>query len=159
MRKWKRLAAAVAAAALTACGGGNSIGGLDAEAAFVIQLTQAAEIPAPRPTTASGAAQIVIYPDRVDYEISGSSITGVTMAHIHTGAVGVAGPIFATLLSQPSSPSGTINGVIVSGSFTSANLPSGVTLQSLKDLLLSGNSYVNVHTSANPQGEIRGQIR
>ena len=144
---------------MVACGGGNSIGGLDAEAAFVIQLTQAAEVPAPKPTTASGAAQIVIYPDRVDYDITGSSITGVTMAHIHSGAVGVAGPIFVTLLNQPSSPSSTINGTIVSGSFTSTNLPAGVTLQSLKDLLLSGNAYVNVHTSANVQGEIRGQIR
>ena len=33
------------------------------------------------------------------------------------------------------------------------------TLQALKDLLLSGNSYVNVHTTLNMQGEIRGQIR
>jgi hypothetical protein len=64
-----------------------------------------------------------------------------------------------TLLSQPSSPSGTINGLIVSGSFTASNLPAGVTLQALKDLLLSGNSYVNVHTTLNMQGEIRGQIR
>lgn len=144
---------------LAACGGGTSIGGLDAEAAFVFQLTQAAEVPPPSPTTASGAATVVLYPDRVDYEITGSSITGVTMAHIHSGAPGVAGPIFVTLLNQPSSPSGTINGVIASGSFTSSNLPAGVTLQSLKDLLLSGNSYVNVHTSANQQGEIRGQIR
>ena len=159
MKQWKRLVAAAAAAVLTACGGGNSIGGLDAEAVFVIQLTQAAEVPAPAPTTASGAAQVVIYPDRVEYEITGSSITGVTMAHIHSGAPGAAGPVFVPLLNQPSSPSGTINGVIVSGSFTSSNLPAGVTLQALKDLLLSGNSYVNVHTSANIQGEIRGQIR
>lgn len=159
MKQWKKLIGAVATAAIAACGGGNSIGGLDAEAAFVIQLTQAAEVPAPKPTTASGAAQIVIYADRVDYEITGSSITGVTMAHIHTGAPGVAGPVFVTLLNQPSSPSATINGVIVSGSFTSSNLPAGVTLQALKDLLLGGNSYVNVHTSANVQGEIRGQIR
>ena len=141
------------------CGSGGSIGGLDAEAAFVFQLTQAAEVPVPTPTGASGAAQVVIYADRVDYEVTGASITGVTMAHIHTGAAGVAGPIFVTLLNQPSSPSGTINGLIVSGSFTSSNLPAGITLQALKDLLLSGNSYVNVHTTLNMQGEIRGQIR
>jgi hypothetical protein len=144
--------------AVAGCGSGGSIGGLDAEAAFVIQLTQAAEVPVPTPTGASGAAQVIMYPDRVDYEITGS-ITGVTMAHIHIGAPGVAGPIFVTLLNQPSSPSGTINGLIVSGSFTSSNLPAGVSLQALKDLLLSGNAYVNVHTTLNMQGEIRGQIR
>jgi hypothetical protein len=155
----KGIAKVTAVLLLAGCGSGGSIGGLDSEAVFVIQLTQAAEVPAPTSTTASGAAQIIIYPDRVDYEITGSSITGVTMAHIHSGAIGVAGPIFVTLLNQPSSPSGTINGVIVSGSFTSSNLPSGVTLQALKNLLLSGNAYVNVHTSANMQGEIRGQIR
>ena len=144
---------------LAACGSGESIGGLDAEAVFVVQLTQAAEVPSPKPTAASGSAQVVLYPERIDYEITGASITGVTMAHIHNGAPGVAGPIFVTLLNQPSTPSATINGVIVSGTLTSANLPAGVTLQSLKDLLLGGNAYVNVHTSANPQGEIRGQLR
>lgn len=144
---------------LAACGSGESIGGLDAEAVFVVQLTQAAEVPVPKPTAASGSAQVVLYPDRIAYEITGASITGVTMAHIHNGAPGVAGPIFVTLLNQPSTPSATINGVIVSGTFTAANLPAGVTLQSLKDLLLGGNAYVNVHTSANPQGEIRGQLR
>jgi hypothetical protein len=39
-----------------------------------------------------------------------------------------------------------------------ANLPAGVTLESLKTLLASGNAYVDVHTTANPAGELRGQI-
>ncbi|HZK78459.1 MAG TPA: CHRD domain-containing protein, partial [Gemmatimonadaceae bacterium] len=82
----------------------------------------------------------------------------VTMAHIHNGAVGVAGPVVVTLFA-PGTPTGTINGVLVSGSLTSTNLPSGVTLESLKALLLSGNAYINVHTVANPGGEIRGQLK
>lgn len=34
----------------------------------------------------------------------------------------------------------------------------GVSGDSLKKLLLSGNVYVNIHTTLNPGGEIRGQI-
>lgn len=159
MKHWTRRAAALTTVALASCGGGTSIGGLDAEAVFNIALTQSAEVPVPKATTASGSALLVIYPDKIDYEVTGSSIIGVTMAHIHNGAAGVAGPIVVTLYNQPSSPSGTINGVITSGTLTLANLPAGVTLESLKTLLKSGNAYVNVHTTANPSGEIRGQIK
>ena len=92
--------AGVSLLVVAGCGGGSSIGGLDAEAVFVFPLTQAQEIPAPKPTSASGTAQVVLYADKVDYEITGNSITGVTMAHIHTGAAGVAGPIYVTLLNR-----------------------------------------------------------
>ncbi len=151
----------VLAAALTAlagCGGGSSLGGLDAEQAYTITLTQAQEVPAPKPTTASGIAEIVVYPESVEFQVFGSSITGITMAHIHSGALGVAGPVVVTLF-LPSSATGAVNGMFASGSFTAGNLPDGVTLASLKALLLTGNSYVNVHTTANSSGEIRGQIK
>ncbi len=155
--KCKYLLPALLVAALSACGGGSSIGGLDAEATFRFALTQSAEVPAPKPTTASGIAQLIIYPERIDYELTGTSIIGVTMAHIHNGVPGVAGPIVVTLYNQAAS--GAINGVFAKGSLTSANLPANVTLASLKTLLLSGNAYVNVHTTANPAGEIRGQVQ
>lgn len=157
MTQSMKILAVLAAFTFTSCGGGSSIGGLDAEATFRFALTQSAEIPAPKATTASGTAQIVIYPERIDYELTGNSIIGVTAAHIHSGAVGVAGPIIVTLYNQPAS--GTINGVFASGSLTAANLPAGVTLASLKTLLLSGGAYVNVHTTLNPSGEIRGQVQ
>ena len=54
---------------------------------------------------------------------------------------------------------GAINGVFVKGSLNSTNLPSSVTLASLKTMLASGNAYINVHTTANPTGEIRGQVK
>jgi len=80
------------------------------------------------------------------------------MAHIHNGAPGVAGPIVVTLYSNVAQPT-TPNGVFASGTLTDANLPAGVTIASLKTLIASGNAYVNVHTTLNPNGEIRGQIR
>lgn len=149
---------AAAAVVATGCGGGGTTGGLDVEQQFTVALTAASEVPAPRPTTATGVADIVVYEDRVDFQIAGSNISGVTMAHIHNGAVGVAGPVFVTLFA-PASATGAINGVIASGTLNSTNLPSGVTLAALKALLASGNAYVNVHTTANPSGEIRGQLK
>ena len=153
-----RLMAIAALAVAAGCGGGSTIGGLDAEAVYNVQLTQSAEVPTPKPTTASGTATIVVYLDRIEYEVRAQSIIAVTMAHIHSGAVGVAGPVVVTLFNQlnnPVSPSG----VFASGTLTDTNLPAGVTVASLKTLLASGGSYVNVHTTANPNGEIRGQIR
>lgn len=149
------LAAVVAATA--SCSSGNSTGGLDVEQSYIINLTQAAEVPAPKPTSASGAAEILVYPSRIDFQLSAINITGITMAHIHSGAVGVAGPVVVTLF-LPGSPTGNVSGVFAVGSLDASNLPSGVTIDQLKALLLSGKAYVNVHTVANPTGEIRGQL-
>lgn len=155
--KFPQLAVLAAAFATAACGGGSSTGGLDAEAVYTISLTSAAEVPAPKPTTASGSALVILYPESIEYQVNGTSLIGVTQVHIHSGAAGVQGPVIVTLLSQAAG--GTVNGTLVKGQLSAANLPAGVTLESLKTLILSGNAYVNVHTQANPSGELRGQIR
>ena len=97
------------------------------------------------------------YPDRIQYEVGAQLIPAVTAAHIHSGAPGVIGTQIVTLFSttSPISPAGSFT----SGSLLAANLPAGVTLESLKTLLASGNAYVDVHTTANPGGELRGQIK
>lgn len=158
MAHFRRMTVGVAALVATACGGGNSIGGLDLEASYNIALTSAAEVPLPKPTSASGTAQLAVFPTKIDYQLSATAITGITMAHIHNGAPGVAGPVVVTLF-QPSAPTAAVDGVFASGTLTAANLPAGVTLESLKALLVSGNGYINVHTTANQPGEIRGQIK
>lgn len=70
--------------------------------------------------------------------LSGSA----TAAHIHTARKGVAGPVTVPLCAPCASP--------VSGS-------SMLTADQMRDLL-AGKQYVNVHTTKNPGGEIRGQI-
>lgn len=150
------LAAVVAAAA--GCSNGTSIGGLDVEHSYIVDLTQASEVPTPKPTSASGIATVLVYQSRIDFQLSAINITGITMAHIHSGAVGVAGPVIVTLF-LPGSATGNVSGVFAVGSLDASNLPSGVTLDQLKALLISGNAYINVHTVANPTGEIRGQLK
>lgn len=144
--------------AVAGCSSGGTIGGLDVEQNYTIALNSGNEVPTPKATLATGTVDIVVYASRIDWQLAATNISAVTMAHIHNGAVGVAGPVVVTLF-NPGTATGAINGVFASGSLTSANLPAGVTIESLKALLLSGNAYVNVHTTANPSGEIRGQVK
>jgi hypothetical protein len=101
------------------------------------------------------------------------------MAHIHKGAQGTNGPI-AVWLFPGTAPvpglqgQGRVDGILVEGAFTAADLvnqaTTGITtLEELMAAIDSGNAYVNVHTNdgvapANtgpgdyPGGEIRGHI-
>jgi len=88
-------AAAVALAA--GCNSGNSTGGFDVDRSFNIPLTTTEEVPTPKPSPATGTAEVVIYPQEIQYRLSATSMMNVTMAHIHVGAPGVAGPIVAGL--------------------------------------------------------------
>jgi hypothetical protein len=150
------LAAIIALAA--GCSGGSSTGGLNAERTYTIALTSSQEVPAPKPTAATGTAQLIVFASQIEFQLSATNITGITMAHIHSGAPGVAGPIVVTLF-LPASPTGSVNGSFASGTLNATNLPAATSLDALKTLLASGNAYVNVHTTANQSGEIRGQVQ
>jgi hypothetical protein len=155
--KARMLMMALSLAAIGGCGGGESTGGLDAEATYVIQLTTSEVVPAPNPSSATGAAAFIVYADRIEYQVAAQTIIGVTAAHIHSGAPGAAGPSIVTLFttSSPISPVGPF----ATGAILEANLPAGVTLTAVKTLLASGSAYVDVHTTANPNGELRGQVK
>jgi hypothetical protein len=91
-------------------------------------------------------------------------IENVTMAHIHLASAGNNGPVVLWL--YPQAPpaqliSGLFEGMLASGTRTSANLVGPLTGQDLSvliDAMIAGGTYVNVHTSQYPGGEIRGQI-
>lgn len=84
---------------------------------------------------------------------------GVTAGHIHVGSIGVAGPVVcnATL---PIGASNDFDFTIFCDA-TNISLRSAQGINSIDDFLqtlVGEGAYVNIHTSANPAGEIRGQL-
>jgi hypothetical protein len=68
--------------------------------------------------------------------------------------------VIVSLFSGPQK-AGSFTGVLAKGAITEADLTgpmAGKTFQDLAAMVLAGQTYVNVHTVANPNGEIRGQI-
>ncbi|MGA7369223.1 MAG: CHRD domain-containing protein [Nitrososphaeraceae archaeon] len=97
----------------------------------------------------------------MSYEITAQSIEEVTAAHIHMGKNNENGPVVFTLF-DPDTPTGEINGRLVSGTINVQSLEGpleGKQISDLVDLFDRGDAYVNVHTQTNPNGEIRGTIQ
>lgn len=122
---------------------------------FSATLTGAAERPNPVTTGATGSATVVYTPSTssFSYTLTVSGITGVTAAHIHGPATVEQAAGVLVPLTEPTTAS-------VNGTFTAADLTAAAgSVDNLLALLRSGSAYVNVHTAANPGGEIRGQLR
>ncbi len=86
-------------------------------------------------------------------------LKNVTSAHLHLGVAGVNGPIVVDLLGGETPKSGKFKKL--NGEFTSEDLTgpfAGMPLDALVAEMEAGNIYVNVHTTKNPSGEIRGQV-
>jgi cell division septation protein DedD len=96
---------------------------------------------------------------RLDFALNVKKITGVMQAHLHLGPAGVNGPIVAYLFDAPT-PTGTVNGLLARGTIRLADLvgPLAGNWSGFVNAFLAGGLYVNVHTVAHPEGEIRGQI-
>ena len=146
-------------------GGGcddDDITGIFEDAEFEASLTGAAERPDPVTTDATGDAFFDLDDTTFRYLIEVEDITDVTLAHIHNGDANTAGPIVVELFNADGNPvSFTDRGDLIESTFTAADLQAGggiTTLVGLLDAMEAGTVYVNVHTTANPSGEIRGQI-
>lgn len=150
------VAAVLAAPALSAPQGGS----------FTAILSGGEEVP-PVATQASGQAVFELSDDgtMLKYKLTVANIENVNMAHIHLGAAGTNGPIVVWL--YPSAPPpvlkpGITTGVLAEGTITAENLIgplAGKPLSALVDVMKAGDTYANAHTTQNPDGEIRGQIR
>ncbi len=95
----------------------------------------------------------------------------VVQAHIHFGASKTNGGVMVFLCggAKPACPaSGTVSGVLTAADVSvlpasngDSVIPQGIEpgdLAGMLEAIRSGHSYVNVHTSRFPSGEIRGQV-
>ena len=128
---------------------------------FLAILSGGEEVPA-NTSTARGIALFHLDEDgsTVHFTLVVANIQNVVAAHIHTGAVGVNGPVVVPLFSG-SAGGGRVQGSLAEGTFTAS--------EELLSSMANGGTYVNVHTNdgvapANtgpgdlPGGEIRGQV-
>ena len=108
-----------------------------------ITLSGDQEVP-PVKSAGAGTGTIVVGADKsVSGSVTTTGITG-TAAHIHEAATGKNGPVII-----PLTKSGDTYAVPLGAKLTDAQFAS----------FQAGNLYVNVHTAANPGGELRAQLK
>lgn len=109
-----------------------------------LKLDGSEEVP-PVKSSAKAKGEVVVKPDRtVSGQITVSGFTP-TVAHIHNAPAGKNGPVIVTLKKTSDS------------TFV---VPDGAKLNEAQyAAYLAGNLYVNVHSVANPGGEVRSQIK
>ena len=145
MRRW--IAGAMGVATLGAVGGAVTAG-VAAGGSTTIAATLTAKKEVPKPVGSpkgTGSFTGTIGPKRVlHWRLTFRGLTSAPAgAHIHLGRRGKAGPVAIVLCGRVCrSP------VAGRATLTAAQLTA----------IRSGGAYVNVHTTKNPSGEIRGQI-
>ncbi len=137
------LVISIALTGLFSCNNDDDKDVADPNVVFKATMDGAQEAPNPVTTTESGNATLTFNTTTKVFTINVThTIASPTNGHIHKGAAGTGGPVvfpFATFTSP-------IN-------FTSAALDA-----SQEADLMANLYYVNIHTAANPAGEIRGQL-
>ena len=132
-------------------------GAAPAGQSFSASLSGGEEVPA-NDSIAAGQTIFKVSKDgtSVSYKLIVANLDEVIQSHIHCGEAGVNGPV-RVFLFGPVVPEGTSNGILSQGSFDPAGFtcPDGTPLL---DAMRAGDTYVNVHTTQFPGGEIRGQI-
>lgn len=95
-------------------------------------------------TCPSGEKRCDTVPGRLGWTLVFGRLTGrAQLAHIHLGRAGSIGPVAIALCAPCRSGA---HGTIFVG-------------RRVWEAIAAGRAYVNVHTDANPLGEIRGQLR
>ena len=136
-------AALLVSAGMAGCA---NYGGAAGQQLFDATLSGAQEVP---PTTTAGSGQA-----NVRYN---PATTMLSWSVTHTG---LSGPVTAAHIHGPAGP-GQNAGVVIPFTNVGAATIAGEARLTPEQLgqLTSGQWYVNLHTAANPGGEIRGQLR
>lgn len=131
---------------------------------FRVVLTGDQEVP-PVETETSGTALLHVNGDwssiRFELKIEdGAGILGAAGSHLHCAPAGANGTVVVFLAGM--SPPGFDGDVLIRGTLTDASIiddACGATIAELVNSIYDGDVYINVHSKANPGGEIRGQIQ
>jgi DNA gyrase/topoisomerase IV subunit A len=111
--------------------------------ATMAQTTGASEVPAVA-SAATGTATVDVKPDRsVKVLVVVTGMTA-TASHIHEAAAGANGPVIVPFTKT--------------GDNTFASADGAKLTDAQYESYKAGKLYVNVHSAANPGGEVRGQI-
>jgi len=139
---------------LTACGGGGGNGNSGTTptqvttTSFTIPLSSLEVVPVVN-SSASANAQLT-YDSQTNYLNGTLTIAGtqskISNVHLHDGSAGVTGGVIITLQAD----------AVNSNQYS---IPTDSTLTETQATnLLSGNTYLQVHTATNANGELRGQV-
>jgi hypothetical protein len=167
------LVLAAATVALAACGSDSTTTPVSKIVNFTATLSPANEPSVTGNPTSSGTftATLDTSTNVFTYTTTFTGLTGnATLGHIHGpftpgGTATSAGVILnfdpavtpgVTFTGLKTATSGTASGTVTLNS--SLQLTNAVNGDSLRQLLLAGLTYANIHTALNPAGEIRGQI-
>lgn len=152
MRKTLRLLACAAAFLPVGCAF-TGVGGSE----IAVVLRGASEVPANR-SPATGKGTFWVHSDRTLDGILETSGMEATAAHLHLGAPDANGPIAVELVRTSEIGPVAMEHMAVSGASWSVPRSARFTEEQYA-AFLAGRIYVHVHSSAYPEGEIRGQLR
>jgi len=129
---------------------------------FTANLVGSEEVP-PNGSSATGTATVTISPDgtSLHFVVVVNNISNATLSHIHLGQRGQNGPVVVNFFLGPVK-TGAFSGTLAQGDVTSSGFVGQLAGHPMSELvkdIQSGMCYVNVHTTAHPPGEIRGQLQ
>jgi CHRD domain len=169
----RRLQWTLAVATVGVLGVGTVAIARDGRTKLDVELSGYQEVPA-LSSNGFGTFEVRLNHDRdaLSYELTFSDLaTNVTQAHIHFENVTNSGPVVVFLCSNlGNGPAGTqacpVDGGTITGTITAADVLGGAAGQGLApgefDELVAaidaGSTYVNVHSTQFPAGEIRAQL-
>lgn len=125
---------------------------------FRAGLTGAEEVE-PVDTRARGRVVLFARTGSIDHRLIVSNAREVIAAHIHCAPMAENGPVGVTLYAGGPV---TVNGTLAHGPILAPDTGNNCGWATVGDVAAaaaSGNAYVNVHTTAHPGGEIRGQLK